>query len=104
MPRNPNDPFEIVNPPKRPLQFDQRLGGASFNKHTKPIVLPTSAMSPHWLQIAQQIIHMPSPQRKLLGREKMNHLCTQTLKALVEQKVRGKGYNKLKDELLRIRK
>lgn len=104
MPRTPNDPYQLRAPIKRAVPVDPRLEGAAYNRHTKPVVLPTSNLSPLWLQIGQQLIHMTPQQKKLLGRPAVNNLCTQTLKALHEQKVRGKGYDKLKLELQRIRK
>lgn len=104
MPRTPNNPFEILDPLKRNVRVDPRLEGAAYHRHTKPVVLPASPLSPQWLQVAQQIIHMQPMQKKAVGREKMKLICTQALQALHDQKVRGKGYDKLKRELLRVRK
>jgi hypothetical protein len=101
-PRDPHNPQIITEPLTQPDVFRRfdALGAQGLSRHARRVIVPGSQLDPWWLQVAQQLIHMPPRQKAREGRAAMRHYCDQVIGYL-----RGrKGYNKLLMEIGRIRK
>lgn len=92
---------KILDNIERPIPVNHALGGALYDRHTKAVIVPGSGQSPHWLQLAQQLIHMTPQQRKAEGAGKMRTYCRDTIAYIMANR-KKQQYQGLLEQLNRI--